>query len=239
LSDVSRFPEGIYTLGTTTEPKPVGTIRVATDGIYVGQLVQSQDAVIPNWTPVGGGGGFADPMTTRGDMIYRDNTNTTARLPVGANGQVITTDGVDVFWGAGGGGLSPTLGVTTSVNLALGDVVALDNSAPSELVLADPSTGLSPDRYNAKGIASAAALAGTTANIYSIPGQQVPVRFTSAPAAASNGSRVYLSTTAGAATLTPPGTGNAVVLLGILVGADGVTLTPDVLTDFSVIAIIS
>ena len=52
--------------------------------------------------------GFSDPMTTRGDIIIRDNTNTTTRLGVGTNGQVLTTDGTDISWGtvSGGGDVS-------------------------------------------------------------------------------------------------------------------------------------
>ena len=42
--------------------------------------------------------GFSDPMTTRGDIIIRDINNITSRLGVGTNGQVLGTDGVDVFW---------------------------------------------------------------------------------------------------------------------------------------------
>jgi len=52
--------------------------------------------------------GFADPMTTRGDLIYRNASNVTARLPIGANTYVLTSDGTDVSWAApsGGGSLS-------------------------------------------------------------------------------------------------------------------------------------
>lgn len=42
--------------------------------------------------------GLSDPMTTRGDMIVRDSSNTTARLPVGTSGQVLTSDGSDASW---------------------------------------------------------------------------------------------------------------------------------------------
>ena len=42
--------------------------------------------------------GFADPMTTRGDVIIRDASNDTARLGVGANGQVLKSDGTDISW---------------------------------------------------------------------------------------------------------------------------------------------
>ena len=49
---------------------------------------------------------FIDPMTTRGDIIIRDPSNDTERLPVGAAGQVLKSDGTDVSWEdeSGGGG---------------------------------------------------------------------------------------------------------------------------------------
>ena len=45
-------------------------------------------------------GGFTDPMTTRGDIIIRNSSNTTARLPIGSNTYVLTSDGTDVSWAA-------------------------------------------------------------------------------------------------------------------------------------------
>jgi len=132
----------------------------------------------------------------------------------------------------------PQLTVTTTDALTAGDLVAYDNNNPAQTVLADPDISLSPSRYDAKGIATATALASAVTTIYSIPGQRVPVRFAPPPAALSNGSRVYLSSTPGLATLTAPGSGYALVLVGILVGADGATSTPDVVFEFDVIAII-
>lgn len=43
---------------------------------------------------------LSDPMTTRGDIIYRNPANTTDRLPIGTAGQVLTSDGTDVSWAA-------------------------------------------------------------------------------------------------------------------------------------------
>ena len=43
-------------------------------------------------------GGLTDPMTTRGDIIYRDPTNVTARLGLGANLFVLQSDGTDLEW---------------------------------------------------------------------------------------------------------------------------------------------
>ena len=48
--------------------------------------------------------GLADPMTTVGDMIYRNGSNVSARLPIGTNAQVLTTDGTDLSWGAAASG---------------------------------------------------------------------------------------------------------------------------------------
>jgi len=47
-----------------------------------------------------GSAGFTDPMTTRGDIIYRDATNTTTRLGVGAAGTFPRSDGTDLAYGA-------------------------------------------------------------------------------------------------------------------------------------------
>jgi hypothetical protein len=140
----------------------------------------------------------------------------------------------------------PNLTVTTTDALTAGDIVAYDNNAPAQTVLADPDVTLSPTRYDAKGIATAAAAAGSVTTIYSIPGQKVPVNFVdgagvaTAPAGGDNGKRAYLSSvTAGKATLVAPGSGNAVVEVGILVGADGITTTPDVVFEFNVVALIA
>jgi len=49
-------------------------------------------------------GGFSDPMTTRGDLIFRNSSNTTARLPIGAASYVLQSDGTDIGWVAQGAG---------------------------------------------------------------------------------------------------------------------------------------
>jgi len=48
--------------------------------------------------------GFADPMTTRGDIIIRNASNVTDRLAIGANTFVLTSDGTDIAWAAAGAG---------------------------------------------------------------------------------------------------------------------------------------
>ena len=46
----------------------------------------------------GSGSGMVDPMTTRGDIIYKNASGVTTRLGVGTNGQVLTTDGTDLSY---------------------------------------------------------------------------------------------------------------------------------------------
>lgn len=59
--------------------------------------------------------GFADPMTTRGDIIIRNASNVTDRLAIGANTFVLTSDGTDIAWAAvSGSGISDLNGLTVS-----------------------------------------------------------------------------------------------------------------------------
>ncbi|TDI74586.1 MAG: hypothetical protein E2O82_03645 [Betaproteobacteria bacterium] len=48
------------------------------------------------------------PLTTRGDLLVRDAANATARLPIGNNNQVLTSNGTDVSWQDGSGGGAST-----------------------------------------------------------------------------------------------------------------------------------
>ena len=67
-----------------------------------GQVLTTNGSGAATWqTP---SSGFSDPMTTRGDIIIRNASNTTARLGVGANTYVLTSDGTDVSWAAPSGG---------------------------------------------------------------------------------------------------------------------------------------
>jgi len=66
--------------------------------------------------------GFTDPMTTIGDVIIRDGTNTTVRLGVGTTGQVIgSDDGVNVGW-VDSTALTTTLDSTEIANVTAVDV---------------------------------------------------------------------------------------------------------------------
>ncbi|HED37163.1 MAG TPA: hypothetical protein ENI76_02810 [Ignavibacteria bacterium] len=64
-------------------------------------------------TIIGGGDGGASPLTTKGDVAGYDTVD--ARIPVGADGQVLTADAVQalgVKWATpSGGGVSPSFSV--------------------------------------------------------------------------------------------------------------------------------
>lgn len=78
----------IYTYSTVDARLAVGT-----DGYVL--AADSSEATGLKWVA---NDGLTDPMTTRGDIIVRDATNTTNRLAIGSNGQVLTSDGTDVSW---------------------------------------------------------------------------------------------------------------------------------------------
>lgn len=59
------------------------------------QYLQTNGSGALSWASV-----FSDPMTTRGDMLYRNSGNVTARLPVGAANTVLKSDGTDAAWGS-------------------------------------------------------------------------------------------------------------------------------------------
>jgi hypothetical protein len=109
--------------------------------------------------------------------------------------------------------------------LTLGDVVTLDSTG--DVVRADSSIGGA--LYEVIGIAAQTVGAGVPVPVVTHSGSIPNVRFTSAPAGALNGRLVFLSTTAGLASVTPPGSGgNAIFTIGTLQGADGVSTTPTV-----------
>lgn len=62
-----------------------------------GKYLQSDALGNASWVTITA---LTDPMTTRGDVIIRNASNVTARLPIGASGYVLKSDGTDVSWGA-------------------------------------------------------------------------------------------------------------------------------------------
>lgn len=57
-----------------------------------GTFLKSNGAgALPTWDTPAGGGDMTNPMTTLSDMIYADTGGTPLRLPIGVNGQILTT----------------------------------------------------------------------------------------------------------------------------------------------------
>ena len=94
----------------------------------------------------GGGGGLSDPMSTRGDIIIRDATNTTARLANGAAGTVLSSDGTDTSWQAPASNLnqSTVLKSGGAISINGGDAAKLDIAAGIALFRPGPMDSI-PD----------------------------------------------------------------------------------------------
>lgn len=127
--------------------------------------------------------------------------------------------------GGGTGGGASGVPLTAGENLSLGHLLTFDGSG-------DYVRASALFASNIWELAAVARTAATASNpvVGSVAGELIPILFGSAPAAAANGTLCFLSTTAGEATLTPPlGVGEVVFQVGVVQGADGVTVTPDVL----------
>jgi len=102
-----------YTVNNEMTTKPAQASPAAGDRFLISDATTQQLKYV-TYSQVGGaGGGMADPMTTVGDIIIRDSTNATDRLAVGTTGQILTTDGTDIYWGSGAGAGDVTAGTQT------------------------------------------------------------------------------------------------------------------------------
>lgn len=90
----------------------------------------------------------------RGDIVYGDATPRWNRLPKGTSGQVLTTDGTDVFWGTGATSahnlLSASHGDTVAQTVSRGSLI-FGNSTPAwdELTIGASGTVLGSDGTDA------------------------------------------------------------------------------------------
>jgi hypothetical protein len=180
---------------------------------------------------------------TSGGIVITSAGDSTYTVPANSATAFGLTDGTDTFINVDSTNGFEALDLGTHVNLVEGAGIELDTSSATSLVAGDlvslnvdgDLTLSDADNGSLRasvvvGVSRATFGTSTTSQIFSVPGSLVPVRFTSAPAAANNGSRVFLSTTAGQATLTAPaGSGTVTYQIGWLQGANGVSTTPLVL----------
>ncbi len=80
--------------------------------------------------------GFADPMTTRGDIIVRNSSNVSARLPAGASGTALQSDGTDLAYVAAATSSEFRTGTDTTKRLVTSGVWG----ALAEVTLTDAAT---------------------------------------------------------------------------------------------------
>lgn len=86
-----------------------GTIYSATD---TGAITQSDASSWSTFATISSG--LSDPMTTRGDIIVRNSSNTTARLAIGSSGKVLSSDGTDISWQTPSSFSPSTVGTTSA-----------------------------------------------------------------------------------------------------------------------------
>jgi len=128
--------------------------------------------------------------------------------------------------GSMGTGLPESRTETAGAPITAFDLVAFDTSSNVVPAVSTTTSGI----WDVAGIALMSVAAAASVEVAEISGVVQSVRFAVAPAGAANNDPVFLSTIAGVASLTPPtSSGNTIFRVGILIGGDGVTLTPDVL----------
>lgn len=114
---------------------------------------------------------------------------------------------------------------TSGEALSVGDVLTLN--AAGQVIRADAS--IAGGRWEVIGISKQAVAAFAPVQVYTKSGSCPNVRFGAPPAAALNGTLVFLDSVLGQASTTPPvGGGRTFFTVGTLQGADGITITPAV-----------
>ena len=185
------------------------TLSTATTGSLILTSVQDMDVNIP--------AASATAFNIGDGANTYINIDSTAAAP-----QIDLDEHINLVEGAG-------VEVVTSVNLVQGELVSFTTAG--QLKKSDADTGTLIDGL-CIGVSRGAATATNPAQIFSVNGSLVPVLFGAAPAAIDNGKPVYVSVTAGQASLTPPAppiADKVFFLVGYLQGGNGITSTPKVL----------
>ena len=181
----------------------------------------------PNFANPTGAGAGSNTIDTQDDGVAVNSASTLNF--VGAGVTASDAGGGTATITIPGGATESTALISTATageDVVAGNILRFDTTGtPGEALKAQATTLPAAD---AMGVVKTGVSSGATVTYYE-RGTAAGL-FGAAPAAASNGSRVYLdAATAGQATLTIPSTsGTAVVLLGWLTGGDGASTTPTV-----------
>jgi hypothetical protein len=233
-----RIADGSTNYITLTSP-PIAsdyTLTLPTTAGSLGQALTTNGTGTLSWSSV-----FTDPMTTRGDIIYRDATNTTTRLGRGTAGQVLKSDGTDIAWSGltstdvGLGNVTNDAQIKQSIGTAKGDLVAFTaTNSPTRMPVGSNGQVLISDSTQATGLRwSAITIANNSLDFTQFSDAMTVDANTSINMAGKNltindltgGSALNMSTNGAALTLTGGAASNWTTTAGALT-IDAGTTTP-------------
>jgi len=107
------------------------TLTLPVDDGSTDQVLKTNGSGVLSWVTA-----LTDPMTTAGDLIYRNGSNATDRLPVGTEGQVLTVvSGAPAWAAASGGGGGGGSGVDGAIrNLDEDEISGLVVDGPNQFL---------------------------------------------------------------------------------------------------------
>jgi hypothetical protein len=132
------------------------------------------------------------PITTTGDLIIGNGTNSATRLAIGTNGYVLTSNGTTASWSASTGGVTSVTG--TSPVVSSGGATPAISMAAATTSVSGYLTSTDWNTFNNKGSGTVTSVSGTTGNITSTGGATPVINLASGVATAG---------TSGSATLVP------------------------------------
>jgi len=135
------------------------------------------------------------PITTTGDLIIGNGTNSATRLGIGANGYILTSNGTTASWQASTGGVTSFSAGTTGLTPATGTTGAI--TLAGTLVVGNGGTGVATLTGLAYGNGTSAFTAATGAEVVAVIGSTAVTNATNATnvgiTAASSGATNYLT----------------------------------------------
>ena len=217
------------------------TVSAANGGAGDGDIAVTADGSIDLTTgteldmTIGGSSSWTINAADADSVVIDDGVSTYLTFDTStALPQVELGEFLELAAGEGGGEQMEEQEVAGTEELAVGDVVIARwdaTSVETRLWKSNATSGQGTKQHVSGVVVNVnSGVDPDMAQVNTVHGSRVAVKFNAAPEAISNGDVVFLSLTAGEGTLTPPSaTGQAVWALGILVGANGADTTPDVI----------